>query len=111
MRKVAILCGTSVAPVLRRWIDRYAPPGPQITVIPVVNRFFGETITVTGLLTGQDLMPAAEQSGADEIMISGNCLRAEGDLFLDDMKLSDFRERFNVTVVRGGAALYEALAR
>ena len=111
VRKVAILCGTSVAPVLRRWIDRYAPPGPQITVIPVINRFFGETITVTGLLTGQDLMPAAEQSGADEIMISGNCLRAEGDLFLDDMKLSDFRERFNVTVVRGGAALYEALAR
>ena len=108
-RKVAILCGTSVAPVMREWIARYAPPGPRVTVHPVVNRFFGETITVTGLLTGQDLLKAAEESGADEIMISANTLRSEGDLFLDDMPLTALTERFRVAVIRGGASLYESL--
>ncbi len=108
-RRVAILCGTSIAPVMRRWIDRYAPPGPEVAVCPVVNRFFGETITVTGLLTGQDLMDAAERCQADEIMISANCLRSEGDLFLDDMPLTALSERFHVTLIRGGASLYENL--
>ena len=109
-RKVTILCGTSIAPVMRQWIERYAPPGPQVTVQPVVNRFFGETITVSGLLTGQDLLQAAEACGADEIMIPANTLRSEGDLFLDDMPLTALTDRFRVTLIRGGASLYECLA-
>ena len=109
-RQVAILCGTSIAPVMRGWIDRYAPPGPRVSVIPVTNRYFGDTITVTGLLTGQDLLAAAEGAGADEIMISSSCLRSDGDLFLDDMPLTALTERFRVTLISGGASLYENLA-
>ena len=108
-RRVTILCGTSVAPSMRRWVERYAPPGPKVTVQPVVNRFFGETITVSGLLTGQDLMAAAEQADADELLISASCLRSEGDLFLDDMPLTALTDRFRITLIRGGASLYEAL--
>ncbi len=110
VRRVTVLCGTSVAPVMREWIRLYSPPGPKVTVQPVINRFFGETITVSGLLTGQDLLAAAEQAEADEIMIPANTLRAEGDLFLDDMPLTALTERFHVTLIRGGASLYEALA-
>ena len=65
---------------------------------------------IQGQLTGQDLPAAAEQAEADEIMIPANTLRAEGDLFLDDMPLTALTERFHVTLIRGGASLYEALA-
>ena len=109
-RRVTILCGTSIAPVMKEWMTRYAPPGPRITVQPVINRFFGDTITVSGLLTGQDLMAAAREAQADEIMISANCLRSEGDRFLDDMPLSELTDAFRVTVINTGASLYEALA-
>ena len=110
-RKVTVFCGTSAASAMARMVRRYAPPGPEITVQPVVNRFFGESITVTGLLTGQDLLDAMENSDADEFMISSNCLRSEGDLFLDDMPLTALQERFHVTITHGGASLYECLAR
>ena len=55
-------------------------------VVPIVNRFFGETITVAGLLTGKDI---AEQLRGrdlgDEVLIPENTLRADGDLFLCGM--------------------------
>ena len=110
-RRVVIFCGTSAASAMKRMVSRYAPPGPRVIVQPVINRFFGDTITVTGLLTGQDLLDAMEKTEADEYMISANCLRSEGDLFLDDMPLTALTERFPVTVTHGGASLYECLAR
>ena len=57
-----------------------------IQVVPVINRFFGETITVAGLLTGKDMLE--QLSGrelGDEIFIPANTLRADGDLFLCGM--------------------------
>ena len=60
--------------------------GLDVRVVPIVNHFFGETITVAGLLTGKDM---AEQLGGldlgDEVLIPENTLRADGDLFLCGM--------------------------
>lgn len=112
-RSVLIACGTSVADTMRGWIERYAPIGPQIRVKPILNHFFGETVTVTGLLTGGDILEQTKNEGADEIMICSNTIRAEGDLFLDDMPLDGLAQALSparLTVVQNsGAALYEAL--
>jgi putative radical SAM enzyme (TIGR03279 family) len=48
LESVTLVTGTLFAPTLRAVMD--------VDVIPVVNRFFGETVTVTGLLTGQDVI-------------------------------------------------------
>ena len=60
--------------------------GLKVNVYRVTNKFFGETITVSGLLTGVDL---AEQlcncELGEELLLSSNTLRAEGDLFLCGM--------------------------
>lgn len=111
-RRVLIPCGKSVAPVMRQWVDRFAPPGVQATVQPIRNTFFGETVTVTGLLTGGDLLAQLKDADTDEILLCGNTLRAEGDLFLDDMPLSALRAALKppVTVVpNDGASLLRAL--
>lgn len=111
-RRVLIPCGKSVAPVMRRWIAQYGPPGVDATVQPIRNTFFGETVTVTGLITGGDLKEQLQDAQADEILLCGNTLRAEGDLFLDDMSLAELRAslRIPVTLVpNDGAALIRAL--
>jgi NifB/MoaA-like Fe-S oxidoreductase len=47
-----LVTGTLFAPVLQRMAERLG----HVDVVPVVNRFFGETVTVAGLLTGQDVV-------------------------------------------------------
>lgn len=111
-RRVLIPCGKSIAPVMRRWMAQYAPPGVEVTVQAIRNTFFGESVTVTGLITGGDLIAQLRDADADEILLCGNTLRAEGDLFLDDVSLADVRAALKppLTVVPNtGADLYRAL--
>ena len=90
-RRLVIACGTSVAPFLQQLADQYAPRGTTITVKPIINRFFGETVTVSGLITGQDLTEQCRDVEADEILIVRSMIRSEGDLFLDDMTVEEAR--------------------
>lgn len=111
-RRVRIPCGASIAPVMRSWMDAYAPKGVSVAVQPIRNTFFGETVTVTGLLTGGDLMAQLKNADEDEILLCENTLRAEGDLFLDGTSLSDLRAALPmpVTIVPNtGASLFHAL--
>lgn len=73
--------------------------GLSIHVKPVVNRFFGETITVSGLIVGQDLIAQLKQVDlGDELLIPRSMLRSEGDLFLDDISLSDAQEALKIKI-------------
>jgi len=58
-------------------------------LIPVDNRFWGKTVTVTGLLTGKDIQTALRKSRADVIILPPNCLNVDG-VFLDDVSLAQF---------------------
>ena len=62
-------------------------------MIPVVNRFFGETITVTGLIVGRDLLQALEGKTYDTVLISGSMLRENTECFLDDLTLDEVRTK------------------
>ncbi len=114
-KRLLIATGVSAAPHLRRLCERFAPEGTRVTVQPIVNRFFGETVTVAGLLTGGDLLSQLSQElllQHDALLLSGSMIRHEGDLFLDDMQLSDFRARMPIPVhlIGGlGEDLYRAL--
>lgn len=111
-RRVVIPSGVSIAPFLQQWIDAYGPRGVKTRVQAIQNRFFGETVTVTGLLTGGDILAQLDTADADEVILSSVTLRSAGDMFLDDMLLSDFRAALplplTVTANRGDA-LYSAL--
>lgn len=111
-RSVLIPCGQSIAPYMRAWIHAYGPANVQVKVVPISNHFFGETVTVTGLLTGGDILKQISTDGIDEILLCAVTLRAEGDLFLDDMHIDDFRRLLNIPVrivPNRGDALYHAL--
>ena len=65
----------------------YTPDWVQTEVVPVPNRFFGDSITVTGLIVGQDLIQALEGKEFDKVLISESMLRENSDCFLDDYTL------------------------
>lgn len=111
-RLVTIACGESVAPYLQQMLAQYAPRGAHVSVRAVENRFFGGRVTVTGLLTGGDLIDQLKDCGDDEILICSDMLRSEQDLFLDDVSLEALNKALGgrVSVIANrGDALYQAL--
>ncbi|MCR4706693.1 MAG: DUF512 domain-containing protein [Clostridiales bacterium] len=111
-RRVAIACGTSVAPFLTEMLFSHPLPGLHPLVIPVRNRFFGETVTVSGLITGGDLTEQLSGVPVDEILITENMLRKGEAIFLDDMTLEEAKNRLGIPVTPvadDGAALLGAL--
>lgn len=111
-RRVLIACGQSVAPLMESWLTRYAPQGVTWRVQPINNDFFGRTVTVSGLLTGQDLCAQLQNAQEDEILITASAVRNEGDLFLDDMSVDELRKQLPapLTLVRdSGEAFFQAL--
>lgn len=85
----------------------------DVRVYAIKNNFFGGNVTVSGLVTGGDIMEqlAGKELGS-ELLISENMLRAEGDLFLDGTTPQQVSERLGVKLTvceRGGYPLCEAI--
>ena len=112
--RTVVACGAAAAPFIRRLCEQAADKIPSLTVdvVAVRNDFFGETITVSGLVTGQDLIAQLQGVQAKQVLISDSMLRFEGDLFLDDVSLEQAEDRLGVRVIpvpADGAALFERL--
>ncbi len=97
-KKIIIATGFSACDFIRDLASRYAPPDAEVTVVPVPNRFFGETVTVSGLIVGQDLIRALRDRPCDLVLISESMLRENTESFLDNMTLSEVREALGVPV-------------
>ena len=107
-----IACGTSAAPFLARMLETHPIAGVRVRVLPVANRFFGESVTVSGLITGRDLTERLAGEAGARVFITECMLRSEGDRFLDDMELSEAEARIGrriIPVGRRGDELLDAL--
>ena len=73
--------------------------GLQIDVYKIINHFFGETITVSGLLTGKDISEQLSGKNLGDLLIfPSNALRSGEDVFLDDMTPTDLSAALGVPV-------------
>lgn len=97
-KRYLIPVGVSAAAFFPDFCRDFAPPGVTLTPQVMINHFFGETITVTGLLTGGDILDQIDCTGQDEVLLFRNTLRDEGDMFLDNMTLEEFRARLPIPV-------------
>ena len=97
-RKVIMACGTSVAPFLQELITAHPVSGVEIQIKPIINYFFGKTVTVSGLITGQDLVAQLKGEKADEILITESMLRQGEDIFLDDMTLEQAQQQLGIRI-------------
>ncbi len=73
----------------------------DVDVIKVKNNFFGETITVSGLLTGADIIGTIKSTSNqyDKVILPKNCLRDGEIVFLDDLTTNDVEEQIGTRVV------------
>jgi len=112
IRKVLVLTGRSAYPFFSRRLLPYLRDDLhfQVELLAVPNRFWGETVTVSGLLTGQDLLRAARESGSDydAVVLPPNCLNND-DLFLDNLSLNQFRQTLEKEVVIGSYDLTQTI--
>ena len=97
----SIATGVSAAPFVEKIVDRCREKCGNIvgTVHPVANRFFGETITVSGLVTGGDLIGQLRGKELGErLILPSNMLRAGEQVFLDAVTVAQVEEALGVPV-------------
>jgi len=91
-RKVSIATGVSAASFIEEMcaILKERFPNLTVNVYPIKNFFFGESVTVTGLLTGRDISVQLEgRELGSEVLITDVMLRGENGKFLDDLSVAD----------------------
>ena len=119
-KKSLVISGVSAAEINRELSEKCAAvtDGLEVEVLPVVNDFFGSTVTCTGLLTGKDILAALEtyrQKGGlfDEIVLPGNVLKEFEEVFLCGMTLGELKKKLgfkNIKINRtGGYGFVEIL--
>ena len=72
--------------------DLSAIEGVDAEALPVVNEFFGEKITVAGLITHQDLLEALNRTDKSRIIVIPDIMLKDNQLFLDNSTVGDLRE-------------------
>ena len=93
--------GISFYPYLRKFTDRLLEKEDiNINVIPVENTFFGKAITVTGLLTGRDVIRelSDKTDGHECLLIPDVVFRDGEDVFLDDISRKDVEDALGIKV-------------
>ncbi len=113
-RRLRVVTGWSMEPLFAERAPRLAQAtGAEVELVPVTNEFFGESVTVAGLLGGRDIVAALPEdfTERDAILLPGEALNAD-DLFIDSYPLDTFRAEVapaTVTAHRGVAESLGAL--
>lgn len=104
-RKVTVVTGEAAYPLIRE-LSRKAEnkiKGLSVQVVAAKNHLLGSMITVSGLLCGRDIATAVEGLDlGEELIIPPNCLRSEGDMFLDDMTVEELSDKLKIRVTQNG---------
>lgn len=111
VRHFSVATGKLAAPYIEKNLSyvREKFPNIQGTVYAIRNDFFGPMITVSGLITGQDLIAQLkDQELGERLLIPCNMLRAGENVFLDDITVEEAEEalQIKITVVNEDGASF-----
>jgi putative radical SAM enzyme (TIGR03279 family) len=93
--------GNAVAQAFQPLVDRLNQfPGLHINLVPIASEYWGQTMTVTGLVTGQDLVKNLQNMElGDGILIPTVMLKHDEAKFLDDMTLASLEQTLGVSAI------------
>ena len=100
-RRVSIATGRLAGPFLKELGKRIETVHQNVTlqIFEIRNDFFGESITVSGLITGQDLIAQLkDQDLGDELLLPSNMIRSGERVFLDDLTIEDAEEALGISI-------------
>ncbi len=114
-KKLTIVTGKLAEPYLKGLVCEFNKKYPNIeaNVVAITNNFFGPRITVSGLLTGQDIIEQLKPLDlGQELLLPINVLRSGEDVLLDDVRLEEIEKTLQVPiriVKSNGKDLFDAL--
>jgi putative radical SAM enzyme (TIGR03279 family) len=76
--------------------------GTSLNPIALKNQFFGEEMTVAGLMAGGDLLKARDRIKGDFVIVPEQACLKSGHIFLDDLTIEDLQENLGLPVAHGG---------
>ncbi|MCD8348296.1 MAG: DUF512 domain-containing protein [Lachnospiraceae bacterium] len=100
-REISIATGRLAGPYLRSLCDRICEKHPMVTchIYEVRNDFFGEQITVAGLLTGTDLLAQlVDKPLGEELLLPCSMLRSGERVFLDDISVEELGKALSIPI-------------
>lgn len=100
-RRVSIATGRLAGPFLKELGKRIETVHQNVTlqIFEIRNDFFGESITVSGLITGRDLIAQLkDQDLGDELLLPTNMIRSGERVFLDDLTIEDAEEALGISI-------------
>ena len=99
--KRTVVTGEAAYPLLCQIVDNLKSNFENLNcqVVKIKNDFFGEKITVAGLVTGQDIINQLKDKDlGEEILIPSSMLRHENDMFLDNVTVEELENKLAVKV-------------
>ncbi len=112
---LSLATGTLAYPIICDQVTKINAkfPNIKVNVYPVINNFFGDTITVAGLLTGQDIIAQLKDKELGEkLLLPCVLLKTGEDVLLDDMRVPDIEKslQIKVSIVKSeGSSLVEEI--
>ncbi|MER3434581.1 MAG: TIGR03279 family radical SAM protein [Leptolyngbya sp. ERB_1_1] len=104
-RNYVWIVGNAVEKAFSPLLDRFNQiEGLQVRMVALQSDYWGQSITVTGLLTGQDILNALEgQDLGDGILLPSVMLKHGEAVFLDDMRVEKLEQRLKtkISIVEG----------
>lgn len=100
-KEVSLATGRLAYPYIKKMCGRMMKefPNLKIHVYQITNNFFGERITVSGLLTGQDIRDQLiDKELGDCLLLPQNVLRSGETVFLDDLTVTDLEKALQVPI-------------
>ena len=111
-KRIAVITGISAYSILKDKVIEYLKNemGFNIDIYPVENKFWGPKVTVSGLLTGGDILSRIKQinNKYDMVLLPPNCLNRD-DLFLDDISLSTLESKAKIPVKIGSYSMVDSI--
>lgn len=105
-KRIVTFTGMSFYPFLLEFIEKLKKNNINIDLIPIKNHLFGERITVTGLLAGEDIIkglaPYVEKNNI--VLVPEVTMKDSENKFLDDMTLNDIEKILSVKTIKVGSA-------
>lgn len=100
--KATLVTGVSFSKILSKVLARLRSiEGAGVRQVTVQNRFFGPSVTVTGLLAGKDILHALQRKHlGDIVMVPAEALKEGHDVFLDNMSLEQLSQSLSTKVVK-----------
>lgn len=114
-KHITMVTGVAAYPLINHIADLCAKKanGLKCDVYAIKNNFFGEKITVAGLITATDIYDQLKDKKlGDTLLIPSSMLRAEGDMFLDSVTVDELSQKLDVKIVvvdNDGYALIDAI--